>query len=219
MLSNHDVVRHATRYGLPHGADHNAWLLGSDAAILEDRELGLRRARAATLLVLALPGSAYLYQGEELGLSEVSELDGRMLQDPTWERTGHEQKRRDGCRVPLPWTRAGESFGFGPDGSHLPQPAWFGDLSVEALDGAYGSALELYRAALRARAQLQGEEQLDWQVRDTEAVLHFSRPGGWHCVSNFGQEPVDLPAGVVVVCCGPLHRGMLPSDTTAWMLQ
>ncbi len=219
VLSNHDVVRHATRYGLPRGADHNAWLLGSDAAILEDREVGLRRARAATLLMLALPGSAYLYQGEELGLSEVAELDDHVLQDPTWERTGHQEKGRDGCRVPLPWTRGGESFGFGPDGSHLPQPDWFGDLSVEAEDGVYGSTLELYRAALRARAQLQGNEELDWQVRDTEGILHFSRPGGWHCVTNFSQQPVDLPAGVVVVCSGPLQKGLLPTDTTAWMLQ
>ena len=219
VLSNHDVVRHATRYGLPSGADHNAWLLGADAAFLEDRDVGLRRSRAATLLMLALPGSAYLYQGEELGLSEASELDDHVLQDPTWERTGHQEKGRDGCRVPLPWERGGESFGFGPGGSHLPQPDWFGDLSVEAQDGAYGSTLELYRAALRARAQLQGNKGLDWQVRETEGVLHFIRSGGWHCVTNFSQEAVDLPAGVVVVCSGPLQKGLLPTTTTAWMLQ
>ena len=66
-----------------------------------DLELGLRRARAATLLLLALPGSTYLYQGEELGLPEVADLPAEVLQDPIWLRSGHTVKGRDGCRVPL----------------------------------------------------------------------------------------------------------------------
>ena len=116
VLSNHDVVRHASRYGLPQGdraAISEAWLGtdGPDPAL--DREAGLRRARAATLFMLALPGSAYLYQGEELGLHEVADLPAEALQDPTWERSGHTVKGRDGCRVPIPWTTDGPSFGFG----------------------------------------------------------------------------------------------------------
>ncbi len=136
MLSNHDVVRHATRYGLPaQGAVRKAprtakrWLLSERDLAELDRALGLRRARAATLLMLALPGSAYLYQGEELGLHEVADLPADLLQDPAFSRSGGAEKGRDGCRVPLPWTAGGPSFGFGAGAAHLPQPAWFGQLA------------------------------------------------------------------------------------------
>jgi len=130
VLSNHDVVRHATRYGLPDGQDFGAWLMSDGTRPAENRESGLRRARAATLLMLALPGSAYLYQGEELGLFEVADLPSELLQDPIWRRTEHARKGRDGCRVPLPWTTTGTSLGFGINGAHLPQPAWFAPLAA-----------------------------------------------------------------------------------------
>ena len=100
------------------------------------------------MLMLALPGSAYLYQGEELGLFEVADLPAGVLADPVWRRTGGEIKGRDGCRVPLPWTSTGPSFGFGEDGAHLPQPAWFGSMSVQAQESAAESTLNLYRSAL-----------------------------------------------------------------------
>jgi alpha-glucosidase len=121
VLSNHDVVRHASRYGLPAGQDYVSWLLSGGQEPHEDRAAGLRRA--ATLLVLALPGSTYLYQGEELGLFEVADLPRERLEDPVWEPSGHQRKGRDGCRVPLPWAPHGLSFGFAPDGAHLPQPS------------------------------------------------------------------------------------------------
>ncbi len=130
MFSNHDVVRHATRYALPardgdEQKQGSAWLLaGGDQAAL-DRSLGLRRAQAATLLELALPGSAYLYQGEELGLHEVGDIPDADRQDPAFFRNPGIDVGRDGCRVPIPWTRQGSSFGFGEGGSHLPQPEWF----------------------------------------------------------------------------------------------
>ena len=141
VLSNHDVVRHATRYGLPEGSDGRhqdgkAWLLSDGTTPLLDGELGVRRARAASLLVLALPGSVYLYQGEELGLHEVADLPREQIQDPAFRRSGGADKGRDGCRVPLPWTADGGSFGFGPDGAHLPQPAWFGPVSVRRRGGS-----------------------------------------------------------------------------------
>jgi alpha-glucosidase len=110
VLSNHDVIRHATRYGLPQGVDAKQWLLDGDRSLL-DLDLGLRRARAATLALFALPGSVYIYQGEELGLHEVVDLPTEVLQDPVWERSGHEEKGRDGCRVPIPWTVDGPSAG------------------------------------------------------------------------------------------------------------
>ena len=162
VFSNHDVVRHASRYGLPIGTDEKAWLLTDGVLPASDPAKGLRRARAVTLLGLALPGSAYLYQGEELGLPEVADLAGEVLQDPTWLRSAGAEKGRDGCRVPLPWTMEGASFGFGPGGAHLPQPAWFAAYSVEAQEGDAESTLSFYRAALAARRVLQSGETLRW---------------------------------------------------------
>ena len=113
VLSNHDVVRHATRYALPAGLDLDEWLMGDGALPVADEARGLRRARAALVLMLALPGSSYFYQGEELGLHEVADLPPTALQDPIWLRTQNAKKGRDGCRVPLPWHHEGNSFGFG----------------------------------------------------------------------------------------------------------
>ncbi|WGL53104.1 glycoside hydrolase family 13 protein [Nocardioides sp. BP30] len=228
VLSNHDVVRHASRYGLPAGPDGcgvpaelgqdgKGWVNTDGTTPQLDPERGLQRARAASLLLLALPGSTYLYQGEELGLHEVADLPGDVLQDPTFERSGHTQKGRDGARVPIPWTREGSSFGFGSGGAHLPQPRWFAALSVQAEQDDPASTLSLYRAALAVRARLQGGESLVWED-SIPNLLHFTRPGGWHCLTNFGAAPVELPAGEIMVTSGPLHHGLLPQDTTAWVV-
>ena len=229
VFSNHDVVRHATRYGLPVPADGGpqkgrAWLLSGGTEPALDRELGLRRARAATLLLLALPGSAYLYQGEELGLHEVVEIPGEARQDPSFFRNAGVEIGRDGCRVPLPWTRGGSSFGFGSDGAHLPQPAWFGDVSVEAEEADEASTLVLYRRALTLRRRLQSAEQLTWlpagdaaDAASGPSVLAFERPGGWCAVMNFGPGAVPLPAGELLLASGPVEGGVVPPDTTAWL--
>ncbi|MCA4132899.1 alpha-amylase family glycosyl hydrolase [Arthrobacter sp. M4] len=235
VFSNHDVVRHATRYGLPlaEAADQaeimagqagKKWLLDGGKLEDVDVELGLRRARAASLLMFALPGSAYLYQGEELGLQEVGDIADSERQDPTFFRNKGVDVGRDGCRVPLPWENNGSSFGFGEATAHLPQPEWFGGFAVAAQDGVEGSTLELYRAALALRSQLQAAEELEWIPTADSDVLHFVRPGGWHTVTNFGTEPVELPAGTVVVSSGPLDLGdgstggKLPGATTAWIV-
>jgi alpha-glucosidase len=217
VLSNHDVVRHASRYGLPVGTDLHAWLMTDGQSPALDLELGLRRARAGTLMMLALPGSAYLYQGEELGLPEVADLPRESLQDPIWQRTLNTSKGRDGCRVPLPWTSEGSSFGFGDGGAHLPQPAWFGDFAVSAEDGRSASTLELYREALRLRRELQTDEELQWVETGDPEVVHFVRPGGWHCITNFSGAPFALPAGTVRVSSGPLEQGLLPAACTVWL--
>ncbi|MUT94302.1 DUF3459 domain-containing protein [Streptomyces sp. Z38] len=217
VLSNHDVVRHASRLMLPPGTDTNAWLLSGGNAPAVDPEAGLRRARAATLLMLALPGSAYVYQGEELGLPEVADLPAEVLQDPIWEQTGHVRKGRDGCRVPLPWTTTGPSYGFGANGAWLPQPPSFAAYAVEAQDGVEGSTLELYRTALRLRRKLIDGETLDWVEGTPEGVLLFDRGDGWRCVTNLSTEPVPLPAGEVALTSAPLSGGHLPPDTTAWL--
>jgi alpha-glucosidase len=235
VLSNHDVVRHATRYGLPAPKKQKstnpatklvdkpaqkpteAWLHSGGTAPMLDAELGLRRARAATLAMLALPGSAYLYQGEELGLHEVADIPAAFRQDPAYFRSGGREIGRDGCRVPPPWTRTGSSFGFGPNGAHLPQPPWFGAVAVEAQDGDPLSTLELYRHALRLRHTLQGAEELQW-IPAEKAVLHFVRPGGWHAITNFGDTAVRLPEGELAVASGPTQSGLLPGNTTAWVI-
>lgn len=222
VFSNHDVVRHATRYGLPKDPsgvwqDGKAWLLSNGTEPTVDVELGLRRARAAVLLMLALPGSAYLYQGEELGLQEVGELPAANLQDPAYFRSKGAEKGRDGCRVPIPWTVGGLSFGFGPGGSHLLQPKWFGAYSVEAEEKDLESTLSLYRKALAVRRGLQTGNSLSW-VDGTDWVLHFTRPGGWQSITNFGAAPVELPEAAVVLSSGPLEGDKLPSDTTAWLI-
>ena len=221
VLSNHDVVRHATRYGLPAEdgrASARTWLLTGGASPRLDRGLGLRRARAAILLMLALPGSAYLYQGEELGLHEVPDIPPDLIQDPVFSRSRGAEKGRDGCRVPLPWTAGGASFGFGPGPAHLPQPAWFGPLSVEAQERDPASTLSLYRDALRWRRQLQAAEQMEWRPGTSGQVLHFARPGGWRCVTNFGPRPAPLPDGTVILTSVPVDGSQLPADTTAWLL-
>jgi alpha-glucosidase len=224
VFSNHDVVRHATRYGLPKGGgvhakgqDGKGWLLAGAPAEELDTELGLRRARAASLLMLALPGSAYLYQGEELGLQEVGDIPDAERQDPSFFRNKGVEIGRDGCRVPLPWTAEGTSFGFGAGEAHLPQPEWFSRYAVDAQDGVEGSTLELYRKALKLRRELQTAEELEWVETGNAQVLHFSRHGGWQSVTNFGAESVELPAGEVLLSSGPLEAGKLPGNTTVWL--
>jgi len=219
VLSNHDVVRHPSRYALPPGVDLDDWLMSDGALPLPDEVAGLRRARAATLLMLALPGSSYLYQGEELGLHEVSDLPASALRDPIWQRTLNTKKGRDGCRVPLPWTDEGDSYGFGSGPSWLPQPAGFSRQAVSAQLGNPESTLEMYREALRVRRQLQGAEELEWLPTDRPEVLHFVRPGGWHCVTNFGTESVPVPARVVRVSSVALTPGRLPGESTVWLTE
>ncbi|OWP23601.1 alpha-amylase [Microbacterium sp. AISO3] len=225
VLSNHDVVRHATRYGLKtptaetsmpsrHGGQ---WLIdGGDEAGL-DRDRGLRRATAATMFILGLPGSTYIYQGEELALHEVADIAASDRQDPTFFRTGGAEIGRDGCRVPLPWSAEEPAFGFGDGGSHLPQPAWFAEHAVATLDGAPASTLNLYREALRLRRLFQTGEDLRWIDTDRDDVLHFVRPNGWQVVTVFGEEPYALPEGEVALSTRPVVEGALPGEATAWL--
>ncbi|MEU7235586.1 glycoside hydrolase family 13 protein [Streptomyces chrestomyceticus] len=220
VLSNHDVIRHASRHGLPDGCDEEAWLLSDGQAPALDRAYGLRRALAATLLMLALPGAAYLYQGEELGLPEVADLDRADLQDPVWIRSQGRSKGRDGCRVPLPWRRAGSSYGFGSGGSWLPQPPYWGEFSVEAQEGDPATPLELYRAALRLRRELLADETLEWvggPAVVAGGLLHFRRSGGWHCLTNLSGTPQPLPDGTLLLSSAPVTGDRLPPWTTAWV--
>ncbi|MFJ7154605.1 alpha-amylase family glycosyl hydrolase [Streptomyces sp. NPDC101118] len=218
VLSNHDVVRHTTRYG------------------------SLARARAAALLMLALPGSAYLYQGEELGLPEVADLPDEVRRDPAFRRGGPatgaqgasadgQEGLRDGCRVPMPWSGAEPPYGFGPGGSWLPQPADWAGLTVEAQTGDPHSTLELYRAALELRRALPGlgagpdpagnggGNGMRW-LDSPAGVLAFGRPG-FVCTFNTRGAPVELPSpGRPVLSSSPLGGGgrtvLIPADSCTW---
>ncbi|MDQ1666695.1 MAG: alpha-glucosidase [Actinomycetota bacterium] len=226
VLSNHDVTRHATRYGR---LDHTGGGVAEGERVRPDTpldlSLGRQRARAATLLTLALPGSTYLYQGEELGLEEVVDLPESVLQDPIWERTHHAERGRDGCRVPIPWTPDGPSLGFGSGGPWLPQPADWAQRSVAAQQGAEGSTLELYRAALALRRAEPafGEGDMSWQPSPDDTLL-FERSDAASgsrvvCAVNLGESAVPLPSyGKVLLASGPLGpQAELPPDTTVWL--
>ncbi|WP_273488708.1 glycoside hydrolase family 13 protein [Ancrocorticia populi] len=217
VFSNHDVVRHTTRYGLPdHENDGHPWLLRGGSYAEVDLTSGTRRAIAATLLMLALPGSAYLYQGEELALPEVGDLPDSVRQDPAFFRDRENTIGRDGCRVPLPWSASGRSLGFGEGDGWLPQPDWFAVYSVETQEGAGDSYLNFYRTALALRRELQDAEELTWHD-SPENTLHFSRPGGWHCFTNFGKENVPLPAGQIIIGTQGGIDGVLPGEATVWL--
>jgi alpha-glucosidase len=219
VLANHDVTRQATRYGRPYtGLDvWEPWLERQPA----DRDLGLRRARAAALMVLALPGAAYLYQGEELGLDEVVDLPDELLQDPTWERSARAFRGRDGCRVPLPWSGDRPPFGFSPAGvvPWLPQPASWRALTAEAQARDPGSTLELYRAALRIRRTHPGlaGNGLRW-LPSPPGTIAFERDAGLRCVVNVDGAPLALPPGATVLLASePLGDGPLPPGASAWL--
>ncbi|WP_432946058.1 glycoside hydrolase family 13 protein [Kribbella sp. CA-253562] len=216
VLSNHDTIRHRTRYG----RDQRDALAGA-GEVPTDLALGLRRARAAALLELALPGGAYIYQGDELGLPEVEDLPEEVLDDPTWERSGHTVRGRDGCRVPMPWSGSEPPYGFGPGTAQpwLPQPADWAPLTPEAQAGNPDSHLNLYKAALKLRREHEalGEGRLAWDDDAPAGVLSFTRDPGFRCVVNLGSSPIDLPAGEVLLASEPLLDGELPVDATVWL--
>jgi alpha-glucosidase len=219
VLSNHDITRHVSRLGRPQ-THRSADPLHGDNGVT-DVALGRRRARAALLLELALPGGVYLYQGEELGLEEVEDLPEELLQDPTWLRSGGVERGRDGCRVPLPWTASGPSLGFGDAAGWLPQPTDWSALSVEVQQGDPGSMLTLYRAALRLRRELPAlgagaGDDVGW-LELGDDVVAFSREPAFVCVVNTGSTPVPLPAGELLLASGPLTGADLPADTAAWV--
>ncbi|GIH48270.1 alpha-glucosidase [Microbispora rosea] len=216
VLSNHDVARPVTRYGRAVTSWDNA---ERRDRMPSDLELGRRRARAAALLAMALPGSVYVYQGEELGLNEVEDIPEELIDDPMWERSGHTVRGRDGCRVPLPWSGAEPPFGYSTGEPWLPQPAGWRDLTVEAQEADESSMLCLYRSALRLRRELLGDGALTWLPYGDEAIA-FRRDSGLVCLVNLGAEPVALPeTGSVLLASGPLDGGLLQSDTAVWIME
>jgi alpha-glucosidase len=199
VLANHDVRRHVSRYG--------------------GGETGVRRARAAALLQLALPGAVYVYNGDELGLPNVDDLPEEVLQDPVWERSGRTRRGRDGCRVPMPWSGEAPPFGFSAaERTWLPMPAGWRSLTVEAQTGEPGSMLSLYREALalRATSPAFGAAELQW-LPAPEGCLAFRRPGGLVCLLNLSGSAVPLPEGQVLLASTDTTGGVLPDDAAVWL--
>ena len=227
VTDNHDTPRSVTRYARV-GRVLGAYVpgevrIGGDEPV--DEAAGCRRARAVALLLLALPGAAYLYQGQELGLPNVDDLPEVVLQDPIWERSGHTNRGRDGCRVPLPWSGDAPPFGFSETSSSwLPQPDDWAALTVAAQAVDPASMLSLYRAALRLRREhpALGAGDLRWVGDVGSDMLAFDlvAPGATvRVVANFGEAAAGLPADECLLASAPLEDGRLPPDAAAWILR
>ncbi|MCI0688215.1 MAG: glycoside hydrolase family 13 protein [Sporichthyaceae bacterium] len=231
VLSNHDVHRTVTRYG-----QEQPTKTPDPSALIEvtrnrgpvDVQLGTARAGAGILLLLALPGSVYLYQGEELGLPEVLDLPDEVRQDPIWRRSTGTKHGRDGCRVPLPWAAAEPTFGFSlnhaaggaPAEPWLPQPDWFAGCAVDVQQERPDSMLALYRQALACRRELwAGDAELTWDDRLDRADLLVLTRGSARAVVAFGPDPVELPAelGEIVLASVPMTGRTLPGNAAAWL--
>ncbi len=241
-INNHDTQRSVTRYGRADATELSSWtknnLVYTGAEV--DLELGTRRARAAIALTASLPGSLYLFQGEELGLPEVLDLPDAARQDPIFERTEGRVPGRDGCRVPLPWTAdRATSFGFsfglsGESASHpgrasspwLPQPDDWGTYSVAAQQHDPDSMLSLYHHLLSARrSRLDPEAGLSFVDAEHPDLLMLRR-GDVTVVLNVGDAEIDLAAlmptltdAEVVISSAPGHddAGRLPANTCCWL--
>jgi len=216
VLSNHDVVRHVTRLAFtddnPQGEG-----IGPLTPNKPDTAIGLARGRAATTVMLSLPGSSYLYQGEELGLPEAMEIPDEFRQDPTWFRTEGKRYGRDGCRVPLPWEADAPAFGFNDTGaSWLPQPDEWARYARSTEENDPTSTLALYKQLLRLRREYAlGSGSLVWEDLGADAVAF--RRGDLHVAVNLGAEPIELPVGATfVVRSQPFEGTTLPVDTAAW---
>ena len=220
VLSNHDVTRPVTRYGRE---DTSFSFATKRFHTPTDLALGMRRARAAALLSAALPGSLYVYQGDELGLPEVENIPVELLQDPMYFRSEGVDPGRDGCRVPIPWSGTEPPYGFEPkDSTHapwLPQPDDWAPFTVEAEAGNSGSMLSLYRTALSIRRShpALGDGTMTW-IDSAPGVLAFSRGLGFVSVTNLSDAPVELPSYTrLLLTSEPLISGLLPTDSTAWL--
>ena len=218
VLSNHDVTRPVTRYGR---ADSSFAFESKRAGTPTDLERGARRARAAALLAMALPGSMYVYQGEELGLPEVEDIPHERRQDPMWLRSGGVDPGRDGCRIPIPWSGDHPPYGFSADGARtwLDQPDGWAALTVAAESEDPASMLSLYRAGLRLRREAPwGGGAFRW-IPSGDEVLAFARGEDFVCFVNFGSEPAALPPGAeILIASNDLEGGAVSRDTTVWLL-
>jgi alpha-glucosidase len=213
VLNNHDVVRSVSRFGGDYGRTTASDGIGPGNP-QPDNDLGLAKARGAALFMLALPGAAYVYQGEELGLPEHTTLEPDYRQDPTFFRTQGKRVGRDGCRIPLPWIEGGESNGFSATTPWLPQPKSYAKLSRASQEADPGSTLSLYKRALALRANLQlGAGSFYWI--NSQGALAFSN-GMLTVIHNFSDSAMPLPGGEVLLRSANDSETLAPNET-AWI--
>jgi alpha-glucosidase len=219
VISNHDVTRPVTRYGR---VDTSFSFEAKRVGTPTDLARGAQRARAAALLSMALPGSMYVYQGEELGLPEVEDIPDERRQDPMWHRSGGRDPGRDGCRVPMPWSGSASPYGFSPDGADRPwldPPNDWAALTVEAESDDPASMLSLYRRGLRLRrsAPWGDATTVEW-LPSVNGEIVVARGAEFVCLVNFGPDLVPLPRGAeILIASGALEGGAVPIDTTVWL--
>jgi alpha-glucosidase len=198
-LANHDVDREPTRYG--------------------GGSVGLDRARAMALVMLALPGAVFIYNGEELGLPNV-ELPDEALRDPVWERSGHTRRGRDASRVPMPWEGDAPPFGFSDNrDTWLPLPPEWAALTVEKQLADPASTLSFFRRAIelrRSRPEF-GGSAVEWLASPADGLV-FRVSGGLVCALNAGRRGMDLPEGEVLLASSAVVDGKLPPNTAAWLV-
>ena len=226
-LNNHDTHRSVTRYGRSIADDPSSFtgnnLVHRDAPV--DIALGTRRNRAMIAFTAALPGTIYLYQGEETGLPEWLELPDNRREDPVFRRTNGEEKGRDGCRVPIPWTSdASSNYGFsaaaGADAPWLPQPEWWGDFAADAQENDPSSILALYRAVMGTRDQFDPQDAIEWVLPDDPALVAFRR-GGILVVMNMSRSDATVPSDVLGSAQAFLQTdggngALVPANSTVW---
>ena len=218
VLNNHDVIRHASRFGGDYGRATASDGVGFNQP-QPDAVLGLKIARGATLFMLGLPGASYLYQGEELGLPEHTTLENAYRQDPTFARTNGKRVGRDGCRIPLPWEPIGASSGFSESGkSWLPQPESYKLLARQIQDQDAESTLSFYKSALALRKELGlGEGSFGWLVGHQGPDSLGYENSEVKVIYNFGVEPIDLSAYKVLIASEPLSGNQLATNQCAWI--
>lgn len=219
VLANHDQLRSRTRFGYPPGAIL-AWGVGVNDP-QPDWEIGSQRSRAAALMMLALPGSAYIFQGEELGLPDFTTMPDDSRRDPTWERSNHLVRGRDSSRVPLPWRRGAQHYGFSTGTPWLPQPDDWNHLCADTQEAVSTSTLQLYREALRLRREWGlGRAEFSWDEVPPRVLGFMS--GQLHCWMNASAQDLPLPSGARVVLCSspqgvsrrePGNFYLAPNDT------
>jgi alpha-glucosidase len=225
VFNNHDVTRSVDRFDLGlQNRQVNTFERQGDPAKF-DIARGTRRARAGALLMLALPGGAYIYQGEELAVPEVRDIPEDRLSDPIWKMSGYQDRGRDGCRVPIAWKSSPEgAHGFSsnseltPEQAWLPQSPWWGSYSVESQAGVVGSTHSLYSQALAIRKNESGlgDGPMQW-IDAGPDLIAFTRPGDFACYVNFGA-PIALPVGSeVLLASSELIDGKIPTDTAIWL--
>lgn len=232
VFGNHDVPRIASRLGLKKGEDIEHWVTSNNTDPPIDQQCSARRARVAALIQFGLPGTVFIYQGEELGLPEDLDLTSEQLQDPIWERSSHTFKGRDGCRVPMPWSAAvGKqmAFGFNSTGkSSLPQPDWFARYAADTQGKkGDGSVLSLYKNALELRKEYIGENDIrqgiTWHDDELErGILSWSISSGLRVIANCSDDyTAQVPQGLKVILASEAidDTSDIPATTAVWCVK